>query len=289
MKTTTIKLAVQKDGRLAEGSLVLLRKAGLDFECYTRQLLCPCRNFPLEILFVRDDDIAGYVESGVVDLGILGQNILYESRPQVRKLLNLQFGRCSLSLSVPKDSNISTLKELSNKTIATSYPNSVRAYLGKNDIEANILTLSGSVEIAPALGIADVIADLLSSGSTLKMNDLKPLQTIYESEAVLIANRNLSATVDSNAQLRALLLRFESVLSAANYKNVSMEIPILYLSKARKILGGIKGSIRTAQSSRDTAVLQTVITQDRLWETVEKMKAFGVSNIFVSPVENIIS
>lgn len=289
MKTKTIKLAIQKEGRLAEGSLLLLRKSGLDFECYSRQLLCPCQNFPLDILFVRDDDIAGYVESGVADLGILGQNILYESRPQVKKLLNLQFGRCALTLSVPKDSQISDLKDLKKRTIATSYPNSVRAFLEKNRIESNILTISGSVEIAPTLGIADVIADLLSSGSTLKMNDLMPLQTIYESEAVLIGNRNQNGTSDSYAQIRTLLQRIESVLSAKNYKNISMEIPVKNLMRVRKLLGGIKGSIQTSQTSSDTAVLQTVITQDRLWETVEKLKAFGVSNIFVTPVENIIS
>lgn len=289
MKSNTLKIAVQKSGRLSDGSLEFLRKSGLDFESYTKRLLCRCRNFPLAILYVRDDDIAGYVASGVADIGILGQNLLYELRPAVKKLLNLRFGPCALSIAVPNTSPIREIYQLKDSTIATSYPISTRAFLDKNGISATIITLSGSVEIAPTLGIADAVCDLISTGSTLTVNDLRQIQTVYTSEAVLIANPKALKSADKTPLLSRLLMRFESVLSAKNYKYISMTAPNKYIRKINRLLSGIPSSTTITPISGDIASMQTVITEDRLWETVEKIQSLGVSKIIVTPVENIIS
>lgn len=289
-KQTNLKIAVQKNGRLSEETLLFLRKSGLEFESYNKRLLCECKNFPLEILYVRDDDIAGYVSSGIADLGIMGQNLLYETRPDVKKLLNLRFGACALTIAIPKDSSITSITELNNATIATSYPNSTRAFLKKNNITATIITLSGSVEIAPTLGIATAISDLRASGSTLAVNDLRPLETIYSSEAVLIMNKDkklMSST--RNAKITELLGRFLSVLSAKNYKYISMNVPENNLRKLLKLTAGLASSTNISEAAAGQKFVQTVMTENRLWETVEKLKALGVSKIIVTPIEKIIS
>ncbi|OGE64957.1 ATP phosphoribosyltransferase, partial [Candidatus Daviesbacteria bacterium RIFCSPLOWO2_02_FULL_36_7] len=174
-----LKLAIQKEGRLTEETLEFLRKSGLEFESYKQRLFSLCRNFPLEILYVRDDDIPDYVASGIVDLGILGQNLLSEERPDVKKLLNLRYGFCSLVLAVPKESCIKSIRDLKRKTIATSYPQSTKKFFKENNITVDIVKISGSVEITPALGVAQAIVDLISSGSTLALNDLRILTKIY--------------------------------------------------------------------------------------------------------------
>lgn len=280
---------MQKEGRLTEETLEFLRKSGLEFESYNQRLFSTCRNFPLEILYVRDDDIPDYVASGTVDLGILGQNILSEERPKVKKLLNLRFGFCTLFIAVPKESQINNLSDLNGKTIATTYPNSTQNFLLKNKVEAKIVTISGSVEITPALGVADAISDLLSTGSTLALNDLRPLTKVYDSEAILIANEESVASKNKMMLLNNLLTRFKGVLSAKNYKYILMSAPEEKLTKIKKMLPSLIFPTLATISKNGFTTLQTVIKEDVLWDITGKLKAAGISQIFVLPIEKIIS
>ncbi|HHT9138913.1 MAG TPA: ATP phosphoribosyltransferase [Candidatus Wunengus sp. YC60] len=282
----SLKLAIQKEGRLTEETLEFLRKSGLEFESYKQRLFSSCRNFPLETLYVRDDDIPDYVASGTVDLGILGQNILYEERPRVKKLLNLRYGFCSLTLAVPKESSIRSLKDLNGKTIATTYPNSTSNFFKKNNLSVKIIKISGSVEIAPALGIASAISDLTSTGSTLALNDLLPVAKIYDSESVLIVNEKI--TDSKKALLGQLMTRFKGVLSAKNYKYVMMNAPEEILPKLKKIVPGLKSPTVSPLAKDGWLSVQTVIKEDVFWETIEKLKNAGASGIIVLPIEKMI-
>ncbi|HLC88313.1 MAG TPA: ATP phosphoribosyltransferase [Patescibacteria group bacterium] len=282
-----LKLAIQKEGRLTEETLEFLRSSGLEFESYKQKLFSLCRNFPLEILYVRDDDIPDYVEKGIVDLGILGQNILSEKRPKVKKLLNLRYGFCSLVIAVPKESEINSLKDLKGKTIATSYPESAKKFFKDKNISTEIVKISGSVEIAPALGVAQAVVDLTSSGSTMALNDLRLLEKIYDSEAILVANEN-SISNGRKALVDKLLLRFKGVLSAKNYKYVMMNAPETILPNLKKIVPGLKSPTISPLAQKGWISIQTVIKEEVFWETVEKLKAAGAQGIIVLPIEKII-
>lgn len=284
-----LKLAIQKEGRLTDETLEFLRKSGFSFESYKQRLFSLCRNFPLEILYVRDDDIAGYVSSGVVDLGIVGQNILNEARLQVRKLLNLRFGFCSLILAVPKESDIKSLKDLAGKVIATTYPLSVKQFLNQNEIAAKVIQISGSVEIAPALGVAEAIADLTSSGSTLALNDLRILDKIYDSEAVLITNKNVLESDKKKKLLDSLVIRFQAILSAGQYKYVSMSVPKILLSKLKKVIPGIYFDINSSIEDIKNVSVKVVMKEDVFWENLERYKKYGLSNFILIPLEKIIN
>lgn len=196
-----LKLAIQKEGRLTDETLEFLRKSGLEFESCRQKLMSTCRNFPLEIIFVRDNDISGYVENGIVDLGILGQNILNEKRPKVKKLLDLRYGFCSLVIAVPKESRLRNIEDLIGKKIATSYPTSTSNFFKRKRISIKIVTISGSVEITPILGMAEAVTDLTSTGSTLTLNDLRVIEEIYESEAVLISTSKVRSDDKKNSLL----------------------------------------------------------------------------------------
>ncbi len=287
LNTKNLKLAIQKQGRLTEETLEFLRRSGLEFESYNQRLFSLCRNFPLEILFVRDDDIPDYVASGIVDLGILGQNILNEERPKVKKLLNLRYGFCSLIVAVPKESKINKVSDLNNKTIATTYPKSTKNFLKKNNISSEIIRISGSVEIAPALGVAEAIVDLTSTGSTLALNDLRILTKIYDSEAVLIANGKTLFN-DKKGLLEKLITRFKGVLSAKNYKYVMMNAPEEILSKIKKIVPGLKSPTVAPLAKTGWISVQTVIKEEVFWETIERLKSIGAQGIIVLPIEKII-
>lgn len=282
-----LKLAIQKQGRLTEETLELLRTSGLEFESYKQRLFSSCRNFPLEILYVRDDDIPNYVASGTVDLGILGQNVLNEEKPRVKKLLDLGYGFCSLTLAVPKESEIREINELNGKTIATSYPESTKQFFKENDIPVEVVTISGSVEITPALGVAQAIVDLTSTGSTLALNDLRALTKIYDSEAVLIANEQTLVNGKKDL-LGKLMTRFKGVLSAKDYKYVMMNAPEEVLPKIRKIIPGLKSPTIAPLANKGWVSVQTVIKEDMFWETIEKLKQVGASGIIVLPIEKMI-
>ncbi|MBI2036713.1 ATP phosphoribosyltransferase [Candidatus Microgenomates bacterium] len=288
LSSKNLKLAIQKEGRLTEETLEFLRKAGLEFESYKQRLFSTCKNFPLEIIYLRDDDIPDYVASGTVDLGVVGQNILYEERPKVKKLLNLRFGSCSLIIAVPKESAVSQIKDLKGKTIATTYPLSVKYFFKKNKIAVNVVRIKGSVEIAPALGVAQAIADLTSTGSTLALNDLRILTKIYESEAVLVANRKILSQVSKKIILEKLLTRFKAVLSAKNYKYVMMNAPQNLLPKIRKIVPGLKSPTISPLAKQGWITIQVVVKEDVFWQTIEKLKSLGVSSIIVLPIEKTI-
>jgi len=283
-----LKLAVQKDGRLTDETLELLRKSGLDFGSYKQRLFSTCRNFPLEILYVRDDDIPDYVASGTVDLGILGQNLLYEERPKVKKLLNLRFGFCALTVAVPKESNYTSITDLNGKTVATTYPRSTRDFFKKNNLSVKIVSISGSVELAPTLGIAEVISDLTATGSTLALNDLRPLAKIYDSEAVLISNINSLAVGNKKSLIGNLIVRFKGVLSAKNYKCVMMNAPENVLPKLKKIVPGLKSPTISPLVKAGWISVQTVVKEDVFWETIDKLKNAGASGIIVLPIEKMI-
>lgn len=287
LSTKNLKLAIQKEGRLTEETLEFLRRSGLEFESYKQRLFSLCRNFPLEILYVRDDDIPNYVSSGIVDLGILGQNVLYEERPKVKKLLNLRYGFCSLIIAVPRESVIAKISDLAGKTIATTYPESTKNFFRKNNVPIETIRISGSVEIAPALGVAQAIVDLTSTGSTLALNDLRMLTRIYDSEAALVANKQ-SLLNGRKVLIEKLLTRFKGVLSAKDYKYVMMNAPQDLLPKLKKIIPGLKSPTISPLAKEGWISVQSVIKEEVFWETVEKLKLVGAQGIIVLPIEKII-
>jgi len=287
LNNKNLKLAIQKQGRLTDETLEFLRKSGLEFESYKQRLFSSCRNFPLEILYVRDNDIPDYVASGTVDLGIVGQNILNEERPKVKKLLNLRYGFCSLIVAAPKESAIKDIKELKGKKIATSYPQSTKKFFQKNNIPVEVVSISGSVEITPVLGVAQAIVDLTSTGSTLALNDLRFLTKVYDCEAVLIANEKSLLNGKKNL-LGKLITRFKGVLSAKDYKYVMMNAPEGILPKLKKIIPGLKSPTVSPLAKEGWISVQTVIKEGVFWETIEKLKQVGASGIIVLPIEKMI-
>lgn len=213
LNNINLKLAVQKNGRLTQETINLLYEAGLEFDVYKQSLFSSCRNFPLDILYLRDDDIPNYVERGAVDLGVVGQNILYESNKRVTNIIGLNFGFCSLSIAIPEESNIKKIEQLKDARIVTSYPNATKEYFKKKNIPVNIIAVSGSVEIAPALGLADAIVDLVTTGRTLALNDLRIIEKIYDSQAILIAGSKNNLSEEKQILMQKLIDRFKKVLS----------------------------------------------------------------------------
>ena len=283
-----LKLAIQKEGRLTDETLDFLRSSGLRFETYKKRLFSKCLNFPMEILYIRDDDIGEFVSQGTVDLGIIGQNLLYELRPKVKKLLNLRYGFCSLIIAVPKESEINNISKLKNKKIATSYPISAKRFFEKEKIDVEIVKISGSVEAAPSLGIASGIVDLVSTGSTLVLNDLKIIDKIYNSEAVLIANPRSAVSPNNKSPIEKLVTRFKGVLSAKNYKYILMNAPERILPKLKKIIPGLKSPTFSRLAKPGWISVQSVVKEDIFWETMERLKKTGASEIMVLPIEKMI-
>ncbi len=214
MLNGNLKLAIQKSGRLTEKSLQLLRTCGLDIENYSDLLLVSSRNFELDLLFLRDDDIPEYVQDGVADIGIVGENVVIEKEADVDTIKKLGYGKCTLMIAIPEDKNMLNLDELNGKRVATSYPKILANYFHNNKIDAKIIQISGSVEIAPSLGIADCICDIVSTGNTLKLNKLKKFTNVFDSEAILIGNKNIDRDSEKYAILKNLIIRIESALNA---------------------------------------------------------------------------
>lgn len=283
-----LKIAIQKDGRLTEDTINLLNSAGLEFDNYKQKLFVTCRNLPLEIIFLRDDDIPGCVESGVADLGIVGKNVLYESEVNVDQILDLGFGFCSLYIAVPKESNINNVEDLKDLRIATSFPKSVKKFFDNKKIPVKIVEINGSVEISPTLGIADAIVDIVSTGSSLAANDLRKLEKIYDTESVLIANKSIKDLDFKNDLVNRLITRIKGVLSANHYKYIMMNAPKSSLEEIKRIVPGLKSPTIAALSNENWISIQTVIREDIFWETVEKLKEVGASGIIVLPIEKLI-
>lgn len=279
-----LKLAVQKTGRLSEQSLKLLRDAGLLFDLSANILRSSVENFPLDILFLRDDDIAAYVKDAVVDIGIVGANVVREQNIEVKWLENLGFGRCRLSLAVPKASSIKRSEELNGLKIATSYPSLLSAFLKERRIQAEIHTLSGAVEIAPSLGLAQAVCDLVSSGSTLLSNGLRELEPIFRSEAILIANESK----DQLPETQRLLKRLRSVLRARRTKYILLNAPNECVSRICEILPGLKSPSIVPLSEPGWCSMHSVVEEDEFWESIEKLEQAGAQGILVLNIEKVI-
>ena len=283
---TRLKLAIQKSGRLHEDSIKLLKECGIDIENGVNKLKAVATNFPLELFFLRDDDIPQYVEDGVADIGFVGENVVYEKAKKVEVAYALGFGKCRLSFAVNKNETFTGATYLSGKKIATSYPVLVQKYLNENKILAEIHEISGSVEIAPGIGLADVICDLVSSGSTLFMNGLIEADTILNSQAVLIKRPALNA--EATAILERLLFRIESVKKAKKNKYVLLNAPNANLDKIISLLPGMKSPTVVALATPGWSSVHSVIAESDFWEIIEKLKLAGAEGILVVPIEKMI-
>jgi ATP phosphoribosyltransferase len=281
-----LKLAIQKSGRLHEDSMRLLKECGIDIGAGVNKLKAEANNFPIELFFLRDDDIPQYVEDGVADIGFVGENVVFEKNKKVDIAYALGFGKCRLSFAIRKEEQYSGPKFLEGKKIATSYPIIVQDYLDKNNVKAEIHEISGSVEIAPGIGLADVVCDLVSSGSTLFMNGLKESETILQSQAVLIKRKDLSA--DANLLLESLLFRIESVKKAKKNKYVLLNAPNDQLPKIISLLPGMKSPTVLPLASPGWSSVHSVIAESDFWEIIEQLKAAGAEGILVIPIEKMI-
>lgn len=286
MGANVLRLAIQKKGRLAEKSLELLKSAGIRIENYSRQLLIEAQNFNLKLLFVRDDDIPEYVRDGVADIGIVGENVIYESGKDLDTVEKLGFGKCRMSIAVPKRNKFKSINDLEGKNIATSYPKILKKYLDENNIDADINYISGSVEITPNINLADAIFDIVSTGSTLISNGLKEVQTVLKSEAVLVANKNLSE--GKIKLLEEILFRIRAVNKAKNNKYILLNAPNEAILKISALLPGIKSPTVMPLAMEGWSSVHTVISEDDFWERIENLKDAGAQGILVLPIEKMI-
>ena len=281
-----LKIAIQKSGRLSEDSLRLLKECGIDINNGLNKLKTEAYNFPLEIFFLRDDDIPQYIEDGVADIGIVGENVLLEKNKQVKTVDKLGFGKCRLSLAIPKDKNYKSVKDLNGLKIATSYANILSKFLKQNKVKAEIHEISGSVEIAPSIGLADAICDLVSSGSTLLSNGLKEVEVILKSESVLIANKKLSK--EKAELLNKLLVRIKALRSAKSNKYILLNAPNNKLNAICKILPGMKSPTILPLADKGWSSVHSVVEENQFWDIIEKLKANGAQGILVVPIEKMI-
>ncbi|MDO5561591.1 MAG: ATP phosphoribosyltransferase [bacterium] len=283
-----VRIAIQKKGRLTEETLKLFEQAGLEIEQDTRKLFGHCRNFPVELLYVRDDDIPNLVDAGIVDLGIIGENIFLENKSSSQKIMNLHFGYCSLVLAVPNNSPIKTVRDLRGKRVATTYPIMTDDFFKNMGVDVDLVNISGSVEISPLIGYADAIVDLTATGNSLKQNKLVCVQKILDSQAILVGNLD-GLHKDKRAIIDKLVLRFNSSLAARKYKYIMMNAPRQILPKIQDLLPGLKSpTIAQLAGLEDWLSIQTVIEEDVFWETVEKLKKLGATGILVLPIEKLI-
>ena len=283
---TTLKIAVQKSGRLFEDSITLLKECGIDLRNVKDRLRTTSDNFPIEVFFLRDDDIPQYVEDGVADIGIVGENVLFEKNKSVEILEQLGFGKCRLSLAIPRNEEFVGIQQLQGKRIATSYPVLLANYLKDYNVTADIHEISGSVEIAPGIGLAEAIADLVSSGSTLFMNGLKEVATILNSQAVLVKNHNLSD--DKIALLNKLLFRIRAVKKSKRNKYILLNAPNDNLNAILNLLPGMRSPTVLPLATPGWSSIHSVLSEDTFWEIIEQLKAAGAEGILVIPIEKMI-
>ncbi len=281
-----IRIAVQSKGRLNEDTMALLAEAGIKVSTSKRTLLASARNFPVEVLFLRDDDIPQTVADGVADVGVVGLNELREREADARVVKNLGFGGCRLSIALPKEQPYSGVQDLEGRKIATSYPVILRNFLKEHGVHAEIHVITGSVEISTGIGLADAIFDIVSSGSTLVSNNLREVETVLQSEAVLIANKALSA--EKLAILDELLFRLEAVMVAADKKYVLMNAPRECLDAILAVLPGIKSPTVMPLAQEGWCSIHTVLDESCFWEIIGRLKAAGAEGILVLPIEKMI-
>ncbi|MBI5731276.1 MAG: ATP phosphoribosyltransferase [Ignavibacteriales bacterium] len=288
MLNGNLKLAIQKSGRLTEKSLQLLRTCGLDIENYSDRLLVSSRNFELDLLFLRDDDIPEYVQDGVADIGIVGENVVIEKEADVDTIKKLGYGKCTLMIAIPEDKNMLSLDELNGKRVATSYPKILANFFRNNKIDAKIIQISGSVEIAPSLGIADCICDIVSTGNTLKLNKLKKFTNVFDSEAILIGNKNFDKDSGKYAILKNLIVRIESALNAKTSKYLMMNVPKVALPRIREILPSLKSPTILPLADESMLAVHAVIPSDTFWDIQNDLHEAGASGLLLIPIENMI-
>jgi len=283
---TLLKIAIQKSGRLNEGSLKLLKDCGISVENGGDKLKARANGFDLEVIFLRNSDIPHYVEDGVVHLGIVGENVLVESESKVRILEKLGFSRCRLALAVPKEVDYNDINWLNGKQIATSYPKATEAFLIENNLTASLHLISGSVEISPALGLADAVCDLVSSGNTLFSNGLKEVAVLMRSEAVLIQGEINDLQVKQLVQ--QLQFRIQSVLNARNFKYVLLNCPVSKIDKMNAILPGMKSPSIIPLVDKNWVSLHSVIQENDFWNVIDALKAEGAEGILIVPIEKMV-
>lgn len=281
-----IRIAVQSKGRLFDDTMNLLNEADIKTRSTKRTLLVQSTNFPLEILYLRDDDIPQSVATGVADIGIVGENEFVEKGENAEIVTRLGFSKCRLSLAIPKSIDYNGLEWFNGKKIATSYPGILRSFLDKNGISAEIHVITGSVEISPGIGLADAIFDIVSSGSTLVSNNLREVEVVMKSEALMIANRNLDA--EKQAILKEMLFRFEAVMNAADKKYVRMNAPKKNLQSIIEVLPGLKSPTIIPLADEEWCSVHTVLDERRFWEIIGKLKEMGAQGILVTPIEKMI-
>jgi ATP phosphoribosyltransferase len=282
-----LRIAIQKSGRLQEGSMSLLQESGLSISNGKDQLKTQARNFPVEVLFLRDDDIPQYIEDGVADVGIVGENIFVEKQKQNKLVRRLDFAKCRLSIAVPRTEAYDGIQSLANKNIATSYPQITSRYLASKGVKAGIHEISGSVEIAPGIGLADAICDLVSSGSTLLSNGLREVEVVMQSEAVLIRCLQLSA--EKEAILEKLLFRIEAVQSAKNSKYILLNCPNESIERITKVLPGAKSPTILPLKEPGWSSIHSVVNENDFWEKIDLLKSLGAEGILVIPIEKMIA
>ncbi len=281
-----LKIAVQKSGRLTEKSLNLLEECGIKISNGARKLKADVANFPIEILFLRDDDIPQYVEQGVADIGILGQNEVSERGKDVQVIENLGFAACRMSLAIPKDESYNGISYFEGKRIATSYPKILTEFFRENGITATIEEISGSVEIAPGIGLAEAIFDIVSTGSTLLMNGLKEVEVVAKSQAVMIATQALSE--EKQRILDQLLFRIRAVRSAKENKYILLNAPNEAIDAICKILPGMKSPTILPLAERGWSSLHAVVRESEFWEIIDQLKNLGAQGILVIPIEKMV-
>lgn len=283
---TKIKIAIQKSGRLNEDSLRILKDCGISIDNGKDQLKALARNFPMEVLYLRNGDIPQYLRDGVVDIAIIGENVLIEKGPDISIHEKLGFSKCRVSLAIPKSISYNGVADLQGKRIATSYPNTVNSYLKEKGVDSELHIINGSVEIAPNIGLADAICDIVSSGSTLFKNNLKEVEVMLKSEAVLAVSPKINA--EQTEILEKLRFRIRSVLQARQSKYVLMNVPNDKLDEIIKILPGMRSPTVLPLAEAGWSSVHTVIQQDTFWEVLDSLKLAGAEGILVCPIEKMV-
>ncbi|MAU26978.1 MAG: ATP phosphoribosyltransferase [Muricauda sp.] len=281
-----IRIAIQKSGRLNEDSLRILKECGIAIDNGKDQLKATARNFPLEVFYLRNSDIPQYLVDGVVDIAIIGENLLVEKGGSIRVVEKLGFSKCRVSLAVPKSEKYASLEYFQGKKIATSYPNTVQQFFDQRGITADLHVINGSVEIAPNIGLADAICDIVSSGSTLFKNNLKEVEVLLASEAVLAASPKISA--ERSAILDKLVFRLKSVLKARQNRYVLMNVPNDKLKEVTAILPGMRSPTVLPLAEKGWSSVHTVINKDTFWEVIDELKSAGAEGILVCPIEKMV-
>jgi len=283
-----LRIALQNDGRLTGRSLELLRGIGLEFEEHERRLFARCRNADVELLFIRDDDIPEYVQDGVADMGIVGRNVVIEKRARVDELEPLGFGFCTLVLAVPRESAATAPRDLAGRRIATTHPVALRAYLDREGLDARIVEIRGAAEVAPALDVADAICDLVSTGTTLRMNDLRRVGDLFESQAVLVASGAAMEDEERAALIERLRVRLRGLLTARRMKYVTLNAPRSALPRIQEILPGMKSPTVVPLAEEGMVALHAAVEEEVFWDVMERIKDAGGSEILVLPVEKVM-